>query len=116
MSERVLVVCGLSSDVVQDLRARGHVVEVAGDGFRTIELSERVHPHAVITAVGMAGPPIGELLERIRVIESSCKVLLIVPEPDPGRDAELLNAGAHGLLLAPATPFLEWAIARATSG
>jgi signal transduction histidine kinase len=117
MSERVLVACGLSSDAVQDLRARGHVVEVAGDGFRTIELSERVHPRAVVYGVGSSGPPVRELIERLRNVDSSCKVLLVVPEPDPKRDAELLVAGVDGLLVDPPTaPFLEWALAKAGAG
>src|SRR5688572_7701904 len=117
MSERVLVVCGLSTEAVQDLRARGHLVEPADDGYRTIELVERVHPHAVLYDITASGPPVPELLERVRQIESTCRVLLLVPDSDPERDAEFVAAGADGLVVASSrTPFLEWAVARAAGG
>ena len=117
MSERVLVVCGLSPEVVQDLRASGHRVEAADDGYRVIELVERVHPQAVVFSLTCPGPPVGELIERVKQVVPGCRVLLLAPAGDPERDAELVSAGADGLLVGdPAASYLAWAVTRAASG
>ncbi|MGH2710327.1 MAG: histidine kinase dimerization/phospho-acceptor domain-containing protein, partial [Actinomycetota bacterium] len=117
MSERGLVVCGLSSETVQELRASGYRIETADDGYRAIELVERVHPQSVIFSLPASGPPVGELIERVKQIESTCRVLLIVTEADAERDSELVAAGADGLLVGePGASFVAWAVARATSG
>lgn len=117
MSESVLVVCGLSTDGTKELLAQGHRVETADDGYRTIQLAERVHPTAVLVDLAASGPPGPELIQRIKGIAPRCGVLLLVAEPEPERDAELVGAGADGILVgSPATPFLVWALARVGGG
>ena len=117
MSESVLVVCGLSTDSVKGLRSHGHVVETADDGYRAIELVERVHPAAVLIHVNVAGPPGSELIERLKQIDPSCKTVFVATRGEPDRDAELVGAGADALLVGvPALPFLEWTLARISTG
>lgn len=117
MNEHVLVVCGVSGEVVQQLEARGHRIETADDGYRTIALVERLHPRAVIVPLSASGPEPSELIERVRHIEPACSVLLIVDEADPERDAELIAAGASGVLLgARDTDFLAYAVDSVVAG
>lgn len=117
MSESLLVVCGLSTDGIEELLAQGHRVEAADDGYRTIQLVERTHPAAVLVNLATSGPPGPELIQRIKGISPRCGVLLLVAEPEPERDAELVGAGADAILAgSPATPFLVWALARVSGG
>jgi signal transduction histidine kinase len=117
MSEPLLVVCGVSSETVHELGARGHRVETADDGYRTIELVERLHPSAVVVPLSARGPEPSELVERVRQIDPSCNVLLLVDEADPTRDAELVAAGAKGILLGvPDVAFLAYAVDRVGDG
>ncbi len=99
MSEPQLVVCGMSTEVVRDLIARGHQVEVADDGYRTITVVERIHPKVAVVSLSAGGPSASELIERIGQVERDCRVILIAAEADPERDAELIAAGANGILL-----------------
>lgn len=116
MSESLLVVCGLSTEVARALEAQGYRVETAGDGYRAIELVERVHPDVVVLALSVKGPPPAELLERARQIEPRCRFLLVVTETDPQRDADLVAAGVNGILLAgPDLSFLKYAVERTIS-
>src|SRR5687767_10302017 len=117
MNEHSLVVCGATDEVARQLQARGHRVETADDAYRTIELVERLHPRAVMIPLSANGPAPAELVERIRQIEPSCSVLLIVDEVDPERDAELIAAGARGVLLGvPDAAFIDHAMDRVASG
>jgi signal transduction histidine kinase len=117
MSELKLVVCGLPADRVEALRDLGHRVDIADDGYRTIELVERVHPHVVFVSLSAAGPGSPELLERIKQADPSCRVLFVSTEPEPERDSELISSGADGVLLATLEPsFLAWVLDRVTGG
>src|SRR5687768_15694969 len=117
MSESVLVVCGLSTDSVKGLRSHGHSVETADDGYRAIELVERVHPAALLMHTDVSGPPGPELIARLSQIDPSCRTILVAPRAQPQRDSELVAAGADGVLVgSPALPFLEWALARVATG
>ena len=117
MSERVLVVCGLSSDSVKGLRSHGHKVETADDGFRAIELVERVRPAALLLHLDVSGPSGPELMERVRQAEPACRTLFVAAKADPERDSELVAGGADAILAGtPALPFIEWALARASTG
>ena len=117
MSEPLLVVCGVSSEVVQELGARGLRVETADDGYRAIELVERLHPNVVLVPLSLSGLEPAELVERVRQIEPACSVLLVVEETDPTRDAELVAAGAKGILLGvPDSASLARAVDGVTSG
>ncbi len=116
MSEPLLVLCGVSNEIVRELGARGHQVETADDGYRTIELVERVHPDLVVLALSAGGPPVTDLIERSRQIDPRCRFLLVAAEADPQRDAELIAAGANGVLLeSPDLTFLTYAVARTAS-
>jgi len=117
MSDGVLVVCGLSTDRVRGLRSHGHQVETAEDGYRVIELVERMHPAAVLLHVDASGLPAPELIERLKQIDPSCRTLLVVPRAEPERDAGLVASGVDALMVGvPALPFVEWALARASTG
>lgn len=117
MSESVLVVCGLSSDSVRGLRSHGHKVETADDGYRAIELVERVHPAALLLHLDVSGPPGPELIERLKQIDPACRTLFVTTKAEPERDAELVAAGVDAILVgSPALPFIEWALARVSTG
>jgi signal transduction histidine kinase len=117
MSDGVLVVCGLSTDCVRGLRSHGHQVETAEDGYRVIELVERVHPAAVLLHIGASGLPAPELIERLKQIDPACRILLVAPKAEPERDAGLVASGVDALMVGvPALPFVEWALARASTG
>lgn len=116
MSEPELVVCGLSTEVVQELLARGHRVEQADDGYRTIVVVERTHPGTVLVSLSAGGPDAPELIERIRQIEPSCRILFVAAEPDAARDAELVTAGANGILLESNVAALSHAVEQVSSG
>jgi signal transduction histidine kinase len=116
MSELKLVVCGLPADRVEALRDLGHRVDIADDGYRTIELVERVHPHVVFVHVSAPGPGALELIERVRQAEPECRILFVVPGSEPKRDAELVSSGADGVIVEGVQPsFLPWALDRAAA-
>jgi len=116
MSEHLLVVCGLSTEVARALEAEGYRVEAADDGYRTIELVERVRPEVVLLSLSAKGPPATELLERARQIQPRCRFLLVAAEADPQRDSELIAAGVSGVLLAgPDLSLLKYAVSRVLS-
>lgn len=117
MSDGALVVCGLSTDSVRGLRSHGHQVETAEDGYRVIELVERVHPAAVLLHVDVPGPSGSEIIERLNQVDPSCRVLLVASRAETERDAALVAAGVDALMVGvPALPFMEWALARVSTG
>jgi signal transduction histidine kinase len=117
MSDGALVVCGLSTDSVRGLRSHGHQVETAEDGYRVIELVERVHPAAVLLHVDVPGPSGSEIIERLKQVDPSCRVLLVASRAETERDAALVAAGVDALMVGvPALPFMEWALARVSTG
>lgn len=117
MSQNALVVCGLSPESVTGLRSHGHLVEKADDGYRAIELVERVHPSAVLMHVDAAGPTAPEMIDRLRQIDPGCRTIFVTPRADAERDAELVAAGVDAVLVGiPALPFMEWTLARTSTG
>jgi signal transduction histidine kinase len=117
MSHGVLVVCGLPTDCVRGLRSHGHKVETAEDGYRVIELVERVHPAAVLLHVDVSCLPGAELIERLNQIDPSCRILLLATRAEPERDAGLVAAGVDALMVGvPTLQFVEWALARVSTG
>ena len=117
MTGQTLVVCGLPTYSVEELRERGFEIEVAEDGYRAIELTERVHPKAALVSDSSAGPDARDLVRRIKAAEPGCGVILLVHQPEPDRDADLLRAGADGVIPERAdTTFITWSLARVAEG
>lgn len=107
MASSTIVVCERSDDIALSsvFQAGGHTVERATDGYRVIELAERSKPDAIFVQLGLSGPSGPELLRRVRVVSSQIRVVCIL-EPGAGNvsPADLLRAGADGVLVATAEP------------
>ena len=117
MSELKLVVCGLPTEAVEALRGLGHKVDTADDGYRTIELVERVHPHVAFVHLSASGPEAPELIERVKQAEPACRVLFAGAVSQPERDSDLVSGGADGIVLETTEPSsLAWALERVMGG
>lgn len=117
MSELKLVVCGLPAGIVETLRGLGYRLDAADDGYRTIELVERVHPHLVLVNLSASGPRAAELIDRVKQADPSCRMVFMVAGSEPERDSELVSSGADGVVLETLEPsFLRWALDRAAAG
>jgi signal transduction histidine kinase len=117
MEGRSLILCGLDPAVTDHLRAAGHLVETATEGWRAIELAERVHPVGVVARPDLPGPGPAELIRRIRRTCEDCGVLMILDEPGTHEAASLLRAGADGILLGdPDAGYLAWAMDQVSQG
>jgi signal transduction histidine kinase len=113
VSEHLLVSCGVPRTTADDLRARGYAVEVADDGFRAIELVERLHPTAALIDATAVGTTSREVVQRIKIADPRCQVVLFVAEPNAEGDVEHLRAGADAILLgSPEAGFLIWTLHR----
>src|SRR5919106_2498491 len=107
MASSTIVVCERSDEIALSsvFQAAGHTVERATDGYRVIELAERTKPDAIFVQLGVNGPSGPELLRRIRAISSQIRVVCILgPEAETVSPADLLRAGADGVLSATAEP------------
>src|ERR671918_1026685 len=107
MASSTIVVCERSDEIALSsvFQAAGHTVERATDGYRVIELAERTKPDAIFVQLGLSGPSGPELLRRIRVVSSQIRVVCILgPEAETVSPADLLRAGADGVLSATAEP------------
>lgn len=100
------------------LRAGGHEAEHAADGHRAIQVVERGAPDAVVIQMGLAGPPPVEMLERIRRAAPDARILCLLETNDPESAADLLRAGADGLLLPEETApgYVAWAVDQVLRG
>ncbi|MGH2685160.1 MAG: ATP-binding protein [Actinomycetota bacterium] len=117
MSEHRLVVCGMSRPTADDLRGRGYTLEVAEDGYRTVELVERLHPAAALVHSETSGLSSAELVRRIKLADPDCHVVLTVPQTSAEQDVEHLRAGADAILLGePDAGFLAWTLSRLAEG
>jgi signal transduction histidine kinase len=117
MEGRTLLLCGLLPETAQGLRAQGHLVEEAGDGYRAVELAERVHPAAVVARAELRGPGPAEVIRRVRAAVPATVLLMVLDEPGSYEAASLLRAGADGVLRGEPDPgFLSWALAQAMDG
>ena len=117
MERRPLILCGMAPLTAHALRSAGLVVEEAADGWRAVELAERVHPQAVVARAKVPGPGPGEVLRRVRHSCEECGVLMVLDEPGMHEAASLLRAGADGILLGePDVPFLTWALDQVSKG
>ena len=117
MEGRSLILCGLDPATADHLRAAGHLVETAAEGWRAIELAERVHPAGVVARADLPGPGPAELIRRIRRSWANCGVLMILDEPGTHEAASLLRAGSDGILLGePDAGYLTWAIDQVRHG
>jgi signal transduction histidine kinase len=113
VSQHLLVVCGVPRTTADDLRARGYAVEAAEDGFRTVELVERSHPAAALIDAATVGQQSREVVQRIKIADPQCQVVVFVGEPNAERDVEHLRAGADAILLgSPEAGFLIWTLHR----
>jgi signal transduction histidine kinase len=115
-----IVVCERSEEIAlsSSFQAAGHTVERATDGYRVIELAERTKPDAIFVQLGVDGPAGPELLRRIRVVSTQIRVVCVLePASGPVSAADLLRAGADGVLSAqPGTEALYWALDGVLSG
>jgi signal transduction histidine kinase len=120
MSPSTIVVGERSEEIAlsSSFQAAGHTVERATDGYRVIELAERTKPDAIFVQLGVDGPAGPELLRRIRVVSTQIRVVCILePASDTVSAADLLRAGADGVLSAqPGTEALYWALDGVLSG
>ena len=107
----------MSRLTADDLRGRGYSVEVAEDGYRAIELVERLHPAAALVHSSASGPSSEELIRRIKLADPDCHVVLTVAETSAETDVEHLRAGADAILLGePDAGFLVWTLSRLAEG
>jgi signal transduction histidine kinase len=111
MDRGPLLLCGLSADTVRALTEARHPVERAFDGYRALELAERIHPQAVVLPVDLPGPGPVELLARIRSAAPEAGILSVLSEAGSFEAAALLRAGANGVLVGEPDPrYLRWAL------
>jgi signal transduction histidine kinase len=107
MASSSIVVCERSDEIALSsvFQEAGHTVERATDGYRVIELAERSKPDAIFLQLGVSGPPGPEILRRVQVVSSRIRVVCILqPEAGTVSAADLLRAGADGVLAATAEP------------
>jgi signal transduction histidine kinase len=117
MEGRSLILCGLDPAIADHLRSSGYEVETAAEGWRAIELAERVHPDAVVAPADLSGPGADELIRRVRRSCPGCGVLMILDEPGSHEAAHLLRAGADGILLGDPDPgYVAWALDQVAQG
>jgi signal transduction histidine kinase len=117
MDSPTLLLCGLSEDVVRGLAAGGHAVERTDDGYRALELAERLHPAAVVTRASLPGPGPVELASRLKGASPRSGLLVLLDEPHAGQAGALLRAGADALVLGQPPPaYLEWALGQVAQG
>lgn len=117
MERRSLIMCGLDAATTDHLRSEGNLVETAAEGWRAIELAERVHPTGLVARADLPGPGPAELIRRVRHSCEGCGVLMILEEPGTHEAASLLRAGADGILLGePDAVSLTWALDQVAHG
>ena len=114
MAETVLL--ALRADQGASLTAflseRGYATEATDDGYRAVELAQHVQPAFAVVGQGLRGPDLRDLIGRIRAVARQCRVVVLVDEVDPMEGADLLRAGADGLLAGSGPEFLSWSLAR----
>ncbi|HEV2906335.1 MAG TPA: ATP-binding protein [Actinomycetota bacterium] len=107
MSSSTIVVCERPEEIALSsvFQAAGHTVERATDGYRMIELAQRSSPQAIFVQLGVNGPLGPELIRRVRMISTRIRMVCIL-EQESGlvSAADLLRAGADGVLSATAEP------------
>jgi signal transduction histidine kinase len=117
MERRSLILAGLAPLSAHSLRSEGRQVEEAADGWRVIELAERVHPQAVVARAELDGPGPGELIRRLRGLSEDCRILMVIEEGGSLEATSLLRAGADGVILGePELDFLTWALDQVAKG
>jgi signal transduction histidine kinase len=94
------------------LSERGYATEATDDGYRAVELAQHVQPEFAVVGQGLRGPDLRDLVGRIRAVAHRCRVVVLLDEVDPMEGADLLRAGADGLLAGSGPEFLSWALAR----
>jgi len=117
MERRSVLLCGLSPDAVRALGSSGHPVERAADGYRALELAERIDPAAVVVRTDLPGPGPVELVARLRTAAPKTRIISVLEEPFGFQAAGLLRAGADGILVGEPDPtLLAWSLRQVEEG
>ncbi|HEX9891435.1 MAG TPA: HAMP domain-containing sensor histidine kinase [Actinomycetota bacterium] len=109
-----VLVCG-----PEDLMAAfpQHVLERAEDGYRTVELAQRTSPSFVLVDQAAAALAPADLVRRLRQAAPQAKVVFVLTEARAEDAAEILRAGADGVLApGPGPETLRWALEEALAG
>jgi signal transduction histidine kinase len=117
MERHPILLCGLSPQSAQALGSNGHQVERAADGYRAVELAERIGPAAVVVRTDLPGPGPVELVARLRTAAPMARILSVLEEADGFQAAGLLRAGADGILVGEPDPgLLAWSLHQVREG
>jgi DNA-binding NarL/FixJ family response regulator len=74
----------------------------AADGVQATRISERLAPDVLLIALGLPGPPVAEVVARLRA--SSPVRALVLAEEDPVHVNSLIRAGAAGCIVKDEAP------------
>ena len=117
MERRPLLLCGLSPQTAQAMESNGHPVERATDGYRALELAERIEPAAVVVRTDLPGPGPVELVARLRSAAPNAGIVSVLDEAGGFQAAGLLRAGADGVLVGEPDPaLLAWSLHQVEEG
>jgi signal transduction histidine kinase len=95
----------------------GHEVELAVEGFRAVELAERTHPEVVVFRTGLPGRPAADVVRRLKAFPTPPQVVVILAEQDAEEAADVLAAGADGVIGPDPHPeYVSWAVDRVAEG
>jgi signal transduction histidine kinase len=98
------------------LAERGVATEATDDGYRAVELAQRVQPGAILVHKGLPGPELPDLVGRMKAVARGSSILVLLDEVNPVEGADLLRVGVDALLHRPGPEFLWWALSRVAEG
>jgi len=94
---------------VRFLQRESELVREAASLAELLDLLERERPALVVLGPALGGPPLAEVVERVRAMDAgrSVSVLTLVPASDPpGSEGALIGAGANAALRRPLDRFV----------
>lgn len=90
-----------ANTLAERLRLRGITAEVATDGETALQVVKRDLPHAVVLDLKMPGMGGLEVLEQVREIDKSIRVILLTGHGSTREGIEGMRLGAFDYLMKP---------------
>jgi signal transduction histidine kinase len=112
MSSMTVLVCRQPGALgAADRAFSEHVLEHAEDGFRAVELAQRLSPAAIFVQAAAASLAVPELVRRLHDAAAGARVIIVLDRAAAEDAADALRAGAAGVLAPePGERDLRWAL------